>query len=118
MRIPIGYKFIIGFVIVVAAVAFSPQLVGQLGYSAEISSILGYADAEQRQPDQQEGDREQREQPAFFGADDQAPRHQQHHQRGGTQRHRHAEHREPLQRHHRKAGDEVEAASSCSGLCD
>lgn len=42
MRIPIGYKFIIGFVVVVAAVAFSPKLVGLLGYSAEISSILGY----------------------------------------------------------------------------
>jgi len=43
MRIPIGYKFIIGFIVVVAAVAFSPKLVGLLGYSAEISSILGYA---------------------------------------------------------------------------
>jgi len=43
MRIPIGHKFIIGFVIVVAAVAFSPKLVGLLGYSAELSSILGYA---------------------------------------------------------------------------
>lgn len=42
MRIPIGHKFIIGFVVVVAAVAFSPKLVGLLGYSAEISSILGY----------------------------------------------------------------------------
>jgi methyl-accepting chemotaxis protein len=42
MRIPIGHKFIIGFVVVVAAVAFSPQLVGLLGYSAEISNILGY----------------------------------------------------------------------------
>ena len=42
MRIPIGHKFIIGFIVVVAAVAFSPQLVGLLGYSAEISSILGY----------------------------------------------------------------------------
>jgi len=42
MRVPIGYKFIIGFVVVVAAVAFSPQLVGLLGYSPEISSILGY----------------------------------------------------------------------------
>jgi len=42
MRIPIGYKFIIGFVVVVAAVAFTPNLVGLLGYSAEISSILGY----------------------------------------------------------------------------
>jgi methyl-accepting chemotaxis protein len=43
MRIPIGYKFIIGFVIVVAAVAFSPKLVATLGYSAEISGLLGYA---------------------------------------------------------------------------
>ncbi len=42
MRIPIGHKFIIGFVVVVAAVAFSPQLVGLLGYSAEVSNILGY----------------------------------------------------------------------------
>lgn len=42
MRIPIGHKFIIGFIVVVAAVAFSPRLVGLLGYSAEISSILGY----------------------------------------------------------------------------
>lgn len=42
MRIPIGYKFILGFVVVVAAVAFSPQLVLLLGYSAEFSSILGY----------------------------------------------------------------------------
>ncbi|MDD2581083.1 MAG: methyl-accepting chemotaxis protein [Desulfuromonadaceae bacterium] len=42
MRIPIGHKFIIGFVIVVAAVAFSPRLVGLLGYSAEISGVLGY----------------------------------------------------------------------------
>lgn len=42
MRIPIGYKFIIGFVVVVAAVAFSPQMVGLLGYSPEISRILGY----------------------------------------------------------------------------
>lgn len=42
MRIPIGYKFIIGFVVVVAAVAFSPQPVRMLGYSPEISSILGY----------------------------------------------------------------------------
>jgi methyl-accepting chemotaxis protein len=42
MRIPIGYKFIIGFVVVIAAVAFSPRVVVLLGYSAEISSILGY----------------------------------------------------------------------------
>jgi methyl-accepting chemotaxis protein len=42
MRIPIGYKFIIGFVVVVAAVAFSPKLVESLGYSVEISSLLAY----------------------------------------------------------------------------
>lgn len=42
MRIPIGHKFIIGFVVVVAAVAFSPKLVELLGYSVEISSVLGY----------------------------------------------------------------------------
>lgn len=42
MRIPIGHKFIIGFVVVVAAVAFIPGLVGKLGYSTEISGILGY----------------------------------------------------------------------------
>ena len=43
MRIPIGYKFIIGFIVVVAAVAFSPKLVETLGYSTEFSSLLGYA---------------------------------------------------------------------------
>jgi len=43
MRIPIGYKFIIGFVVVVAVVAFSPKLVGALGYSAEMSGLLAYA---------------------------------------------------------------------------
>ncbi|MSN24971.1 MAG: HAMP domain-containing protein [Geobacter sp.] len=42
MRIPIAYKFIIGFVVVVAAVAFSPRLVSGLGYSAEFSGVLGY----------------------------------------------------------------------------
>ena len=42
MRISIGYKFIIGFVIVVAAVAFSPKLVGALGYSVEMSGLLAY----------------------------------------------------------------------------
>ncbi|OGU15615.1 MAG: chemotaxis protein [Geobacteraceae bacterium GWC2_53_11] len=45
MRIPIGYKFILGFIVVIAAVAFSPQLVGLLGYSSEISTILGYVTA-------------------------------------------------------------------------
>lgn len=43
MRIPIGYKFILGFVVVVAAVAFSPRLVARLGYSQEFSGFLGYA---------------------------------------------------------------------------
>jgi methyl-accepting chemotaxis protein len=43
MRIAIGYKFILGFVVVVAAVAFSPRLVRMLGYSPETSDILGYA---------------------------------------------------------------------------
>ena len=42
MRIPIGYKFIIGFIVVVAVVAFSPNLVGVLGYSAEMSGLLAY----------------------------------------------------------------------------
>lgn len=42
MRIPIGYKFILGFITVVAAVAFSPDLVVLLGYSAEASRTLGY----------------------------------------------------------------------------
>lgn len=43
MRIPIGYKFILGFVVVIAAVAFSPRLVARLGYSQEFSGFLGYA---------------------------------------------------------------------------
>ena len=43
MRIPIGYKFIIGFIVVIAAVIFSPKLVGTLGYSAEMSGLLAYA---------------------------------------------------------------------------
>ncbi|MDA8431121.1 MAG: methyl-accepting chemotaxis protein [Geobacteraceae bacterium] len=43
MRIPIGYKFIIGFIVVVAAVAFCPKLVASLGYSAEFSGLLAYA---------------------------------------------------------------------------
>lgn len=43
MRIPIGHKFILGFIVVVAAVAFSPRLVVLLGYSAELSEVLGYA---------------------------------------------------------------------------
>jgi methyl-accepting chemotaxis protein len=42
MRIPIGYKFIIGFIVVISVVAFSPKLVGALGYSAEMSGLLAY----------------------------------------------------------------------------
>lgn len=43
MRIPIGYKFILGFVVVVAAVAFAPSGVQQLGYSPENTKILTFA---------------------------------------------------------------------------
>jgi methyl-accepting chemotaxis protein len=43
MHIPIGHKFIIGFIVVVAVVAFCPSLVALLGYSSEISNLLGYA---------------------------------------------------------------------------
>lgn len=43
MRISIGYKFIIGFVIVIAVVAFSPYLVTLLGYSSDMSGSLGIA---------------------------------------------------------------------------
>lgn len=42
MRVPIGYKFILGFVVVVAAVAFVPALIARLGYSPEITNILTY----------------------------------------------------------------------------
>lgn len=43
MRIPIGYKFIIGFVIVIAVVVSSPVLVTLLGYSSDMSGSLGIA---------------------------------------------------------------------------
>lgn len=43
MRIPIGHKFILGFIVVVAVVVFSPRLVSLLGYSPEASGILAYA---------------------------------------------------------------------------
>jgi methyl-accepting chemotaxis protein len=42
MHVPIGYKFILGFVVVVAAVAFVPAMVGMLGYSPEMSNVLTY----------------------------------------------------------------------------
>jgi methyl-accepting chemotaxis protein len=42
VRIQIGYKFILGFVLVVAVVAFSPEAVRLLGYSEEITKLLTY----------------------------------------------------------------------------
>lgn len=42
MYIPIGYKFILGIVLVVAAVAFSPSLVKALGYSQEMTALFSY----------------------------------------------------------------------------
>jgi methyl-accepting chemotaxis protein len=42
MYIPIGYKFILGFVVVVAAVAFFPFWVKLLGYSPEMTHLLTY----------------------------------------------------------------------------
>ncbi|NVO00398.1 MAG: methyl-accepting chemotaxis protein [Geobacteraceae bacterium] len=42
MYIPIGYKFILGIVLVVAAVAFSPAMVVALGYSQEMTTVLAY----------------------------------------------------------------------------
>lgn len=43
MYIPIGYKFILGIILVVAAVAFSPDLVIALGYSREMTQLFAYA---------------------------------------------------------------------------
>lgn len=43
MFIPIGYKFILGIIVVVAAVAFSPSLVILLGYSQEMTNIFAYS---------------------------------------------------------------------------
>src|SRR4051794_245892 len=42
MYIQIGYKFILGFLAVVAAVAFVPAWVQHLGYAPEITSLLSY----------------------------------------------------------------------------
>lgn len=42
MHVPIGYKFILGFVLVVATVAFVPPLIRLLGYAPELTSILSY----------------------------------------------------------------------------
>lgn len=43
MYIPIGYKFILGFVVVVAAVAFAPGVIRLLGYSPEGTALFSYA---------------------------------------------------------------------------
>jgi methyl-accepting chemotaxis protein len=43
MRIPIGYKFILGFVVVVAAVAFAPGAIRYLGYSPQGTALFSYA---------------------------------------------------------------------------
>jgi len=40
--VPIGYKFILGIVVVVAAVAFSPAVVKSLEYSPEMTNIFAY----------------------------------------------------------------------------
>ncbi len=42
MYIPIGYKFILGILLVVAAVAFSPDIVIALGYSREMTNVFAY----------------------------------------------------------------------------
>ncbi len=40
MRVPLGYKFILGFVAVVAVVAFAPPVVAALGYSPDLTRFL------------------------------------------------------------------------------
>lgn len=42
MRIPLGYKFILGFIVVVAAAAFSPGLMQSLQLPIELSGVMGY----------------------------------------------------------------------------
>ena len=42
MYIQIGYKFILGFLTVVAAVAFVPAWVGLLDYAPDITNVLSY----------------------------------------------------------------------------
>jgi methyl-accepting chemotaxis protein len=42
MYIQIGYKFILGFLAVVACVAFVPSWVGHLGYPPELTQVLSY----------------------------------------------------------------------------
>ena len=43
MRVPLGYKFIIGFLAVVAVVAFAPPLVEMLGYPPAFTKVLTFA---------------------------------------------------------------------------
>ncbi len=45
MRVPLGYKFILGFVVVVAVVTFAPSMVSRLGYPAELTYLLTIATA-------------------------------------------------------------------------
>ena len=40
VRVPLGYKFILGFIAVVAVVAFAPSGVSALGYSPDITQFL------------------------------------------------------------------------------
>ena len=42
MRVPIGYKFILGFVVVVGVVAFVADLIDFLRYSPEMTTVLTY----------------------------------------------------------------------------
>jgi methyl-accepting chemotaxis protein len=42
MRIPIGYKFILGCAIVVFAAGFTPDMVIRLGYSPEMTNVFTY----------------------------------------------------------------------------
>ena len=42
MHVPIGNKFILGFIVVVASVAFVPGLIKRLGYAPEITTILSF----------------------------------------------------------------------------
>src|SRR5512135_2460466 len=42
MRIPIGYKFILGFAAVIAVVVFAPDLVKRLEYSPEMTIVFTY----------------------------------------------------------------------------
>jgi methyl-accepting chemotaxis protein len=42
MRLPIGYKFILGFAVVIAAVGFTPEVVKRLGYSPEMTIVFSY----------------------------------------------------------------------------